>query len=135
MKITGAFLIAVLASLSLSGVKTEEVVCNYPKGKDGFLACPRNLKPMCGTDGNSYANECDLCNAKQGNRDIEMQHEGKCTTEEECELFKGTDACNLMYYPVCASDNRSRGNKCQFCAEWAKNPSLSIVNYRECQKE
>nr|XP_061791471.1 probable pancreatic secretory proteinase inhibitor [Nerophis lumbriciformis] len=36
--------------------------CPYP---DGLIACPMNLAPVCGSDGETYANECTLCVQRQ----------------------------------------------------------------------
>ncbi|XP_053911069.1 serine protease inhibitor Kazal-type 4 [Cuculus canorus] len=42
-------------------------------------ACPLLLLPVCGTDGNTYANECQLCVQKMKTRqDIRIMKDGEC---------------------------------------------------------
>ncbi|XP_075906361.1 serine peptidase inhibitor, Kazal type 4 [Nelusetta ayraudi] len=42
-------------------------------------ACPLHLAPVCGSDGNTYANECALCVHRQETRmDILIANDGDC---------------------------------------------------------
>uniref|UniRef100_A0A3B5M8E4 Kazal-like domain-containing protein n=1 Tax=Xiphophorus couchianus TaxID=32473 RepID=A0A3B5M8E4_9TELE len=41
-----------------------------------IMACPMNFAPVCGSDGNTYANECLLCVQRQG--DAYVDRMGKC---------------------------------------------------------
>ncbi|NWY91465.1 ICHY inhibitor, partial [Loxia curvirostra] len=42
-------------------------------------ACPLLYLPICGTDGNTYANECQLCVEKMKTRqDIRILKDGQC---------------------------------------------------------
>ncbi|NXQ15800.1 ICHY inhibitor, partial [Peucedramus taeniatus] len=42
-------------------------------------ACPLLYLPICGTDGNTYANECQLCVEKMKTRqDIRILKDGEC---------------------------------------------------------
>ncbi|XP_035990000.1 serine protease inhibitor Kazal-type 4 [Fundulus heteroclitus] len=44
-----------------------------------IVACPMNFAPVCGSDGNTYANECALCVERQATkRDIMVAKEGGC---------------------------------------------------------
>ncbi|KAG9333578.1 hypothetical protein JZ751_011315 [Albula glossodonta] len=42
-------------------------------------ACPLNFAPVCGSDGNTYANECALCFQRQVTKtDILIMKDGQC---------------------------------------------------------
>uniref|UniRef100_A0A3Q3XC63 Kazal-like domain-containing protein n=1 Tax=Mola mola TaxID=94237 RepID=A0A3Q3XC63_MOLML len=52
----------------------------FPSCHDSdIVACPLNLAPVCGSDGNTHPNECTLCvERQQTKKDILIVKEGAC---------------------------------------------------------
>ncbi|XP_027627469.1 serine protease inhibitor Kazal-type 1 [Tupaia chinensis] len=79
MKIISIFLLSALALLSLCGNTRAESLGKKAHCNGEVNGCPRIYNPVCGTDGNTYANECILCVENQKRQiPVLIQKSGPC---------------------------------------------------------
>ncbi|KFQ14407.1 Ovoinhibitor, partial [Leptosomus discolor] len=117
-------------------------------GKDGtvWVACPRNLEPVCGTDGTTYSNECGIClyNEEHG-ASVEKAYDGECEPKSvtiDCGIYRRTAidghvmiACPRILNPVCGSDGFTYDNECGICAYNAEHhTNVSKIHDGECKQ-
>ncbi|KAK9508104.1 hypothetical protein O3M35_007840 [Rhynocoris fuscipes] len=103
--------------------------------KSDVCKCPLMLLPVCGSDGKTYANPCELkCRQRITNSNLGLVHMGPCNqqSDEEATNLQEDCACNRMLLPVCGSDGVTYANPCLLNCAKRSNPELTLVRYGPC---
>ncbi|XP_014669070.1 PREDICTED: agrin-like, partial [Priapulus caudatus] len=93
--------------------------------------CPRNINTVCGTDGNTYPNQCLLeCTAREQGLSIRVDHQG------ECQDTTIPEPCNCPHHinTVCGTDGNTYPNECLLdCTAREQGLSIRVDHQGECQ--
>jgi len=125
-----------VACMKKSNLRTaHEGACSdlVPAPRACNEACLMNFVPVCGTDGITYGNACQLESfACTKNVNVQLAYNGACS-----DLVPAPRACNeaclMNFVPVCGTDGITYGNACQLESfACTKNVNVQLAHNGAC---
>jgi Notch 3 len=105
------------------GILVIAAVCLSSAVAHPPCVCTRQFKPVCGSDGVTYANDCLLeCAAHTQKKDIKIAKAGPCESvpDNNC-------VCTFLLRPVCGVDGVTYSNDCM-----ANCKKVAVAKQGEC---
>ncbi|KAG7399451.1 hypothetical protein PHYBOEH_008823 [Phytophthora boehmeriae] len=94
--------------------------------------CPTDFKPLCGSDGVTYKNDCHFTVAQCNATDLAVQSTGKCPSEKTSTAGSSVgacpDACLDVYDPVTDENGVTYSNECYMEMEKCKGKKKKTVD-------
>lgn len=95
--------------------------------------CPKNLRPICGSNNVTYDNDCIFDCAASQTKYLEFQYCGRCEVEAN-HTIKNDCICPMTRDPVCGNNNREYRNECFLNCLMESNKELKMEHKGRCEK-
>lgn len=112
-------------------VKASEGKCTSkpnPDDQDCPSLCPNVFQPVCGSNGQTYSNECQLKIAVCQGEQVTQVSEGECGRPGPACM----QLCSADYKPVCGSDGRTYPNECNLEVAACNGRDVRKISEGEC---
>ncbi|DBA00261.1 TPA: hypothetical protein N0F65_007905 [Lagenidium giganteum] len=96
-------------------------------------ACMEIYQPVCGSDGKTYGNECELNVAKCDNKKLKVASKGECSSAAGSSSFDcSKPQCQEILAPVCGSNGKTYDNECELRVAACKDKKIKMVSKGRC---
>jgi len=115
-----------IAILFAAPVAVAQAQIVFPDDCRNF--CTREYDPICGSDGVTYSNRCELENVACKSPEVKVAYEGECKAKIECPNF-----CTRELMPLCGSDGVTYSNRCHWESVACKSPEVKVAYEGRCK--
>lgn len=115
---------------------------HVPEERDDDCVCTQEYFAVCGSDDQTYDNECKLNCEKFKNNELTLKYIGECRSEHQIPVrtdkstkisFESDECvCSKMYMPVCGSNGKTYLNECVFNCAQERTLGLTIKHFGIC---